>query len=200
MKDSLLIVLFFVIGLLASVLNWLPNAFYHADISTWVLYVLMFVVGISLGSDSEALAVLKKINWKILLVPLVVIVGSLVSTAAASYFFNDMTMQECMAVGAGFGYYSLSSILINEMHSETLGTIGLLANVIRELITLLLAPAMVLVFGKLSPVASGGATAMDTTLPIITKVSGNEFGVLAIFSGVVLTILVPFIVTFILSF
>jgi uncharacterized membrane protein YbjE (DUF340 family) len=56
------------------------------------------------------------------------------------------------------------------------------------------------VFGKLGPVVAGGATAMDTTLPIITRSSGNEYGIIAVFSGVVLTVLVPFIVTFILTF
>jgi uncharacterized membrane protein YbjE (DUF340 family) len=85
------------------------------------------------------------------------------------------------------------------MHGETLGTIALLANVIRELLTLIFAPFLMKAFGKLAPVVSGGATAMDTTLPIITRVSGNEYGMMALFSGVVLTILVPFLVTLILS-
>ncbi len=200
MKDSLLIVLFFVIGLLLSYFNLIPEFLLHKDISTYVLYVLMLVVGISVGSDKESLKVLFKANWKIILVPLTVVVGSLSATALLSFVLSDVSVKEAMAVGAGFGYYSLSSILIAEMHGETLGTIGLLANVIREILTLLFAPAMVFVFGKLAPVSAGGATAMDTTLPIITRVSGNQYGVIAIFSGLVLTLLVPVIVTFILSF
>ncbi|MDA3890141.1 MAG: lysine exporter LysO family protein [Salinivirgaceae bacterium] len=200
MKDSILIVMCFVIGLILSFYQWIPSYFLENDISSYVLYLLMFVVGIGIGSDKEALDTLRKINFKVLLVPIVVIVGSLGGAALFSLLVPDLTMRETMAVGAGFGYYSLSSILINELHSETLGTIALVANVIREVLTLLFAPVLVWAFGKLAPVAAGGATAMDTTLPIIIRVSGNEYGLMAIFSGVVLTILVPFLVTFILSF
>lgn len=200
MKDSLLIVLCFIVGLLVAFFKWMPDFLLETDYSSYVLYVLMFIVGVTIGSDSESLKVLKSVNIKILFIPLTVIVGSLLATALFSFFVSDITVREAMAVGAGFGYYSLSSILINEMHSETLGTIALLANVIREILTLLFAPAMVMVFGKLAPVTAGGATAMDTTLPIITRASGSEYGLMAVFSGVVLTILVPFLVSFILSF
>lgn len=200
MKDSLLIVMYFLLGLALSFYQWIPDFFLKNDVSSYVLYVLMFIVGVGIGGDKEALDSLRKINIKILLVPLTVIVGSLGAAAFFALFVSDLSIKEAMAVGAGFGYYSLSSILINEMHSETLGTIALVANVIREVLTLLFAPALVFLFGKLAPVASGGATAMDTTLPIIIRVSGNEYGLMAVFSGVVLTILVPFLVTFILSF
>lgn len=200
MKDSILIVVCFVIGLILSFYQFIPLFLLQNDISTYVLYILMFIVGIGIGSDKEALNTLRKINLKILLVPLLVIVGSLGGAAIFSLCVNDLNLKESMSVGAGFGYYSLSSILINELHSETLGTIALVANVIREVLTLLFAPVLAWAFGKLAPVASGGATAMDTTLPIIIRVSGNEYGLLAVFSGVVLTILVPFLVTFILTY
>jgi len=200
MKDSFLIVICFIVGLVLSFYRLIPPFFLNNDISSYVLYILMFIVGVGIGSDKEALDTLRKINFKVLLVPVVVIVGSIGSAALFSLWTPDLNAKETMAVGAGFGYYSLSSILINEMHSESLGTIALVANVIREVLTLLFAPSLVWAFGKLAPVASGGATAMDTTLPIIIRVSGNEYGLMAIFSGVVLTILVPFLVTFILSF
>lgn len=199
MKDSLLIVLFFVIGLLASYFNLVSDALLQKDMSTYTLYLLMFVVGIGIGGDKKTFDVLRKVNFKILLVPITVIVGTLGSVIIFSWFVPDLTMQESAAVGAGFGYYSLSSILIGELHSETLGTIALLANVMREILTLIFAPALAWAFGKLAPVVSGGATAMDTTLPIIIRVSGTDYGLLALFSGIVLTILVPFLVTFILS-
>jgi uncharacterized membrane protein YbjE (DUF340 family) len=41
---------------------------------------------------------------------------------------------------------------------------------------------------------------MDTTLPVISRFSGKEYAIIAVFSGIVLTILVPFMVTFILTF
>jgi len=66
-------------------------------------------------------------------------------------------------------------------------------------ITLIGSPVLSKYFGKLAPIASGGATSIDTTLPIITRYSGKEYAVIAVFSGTVLTIIVPFTVTLFLS-
>ncbi len=81
-----------------------------------------------------------------------------------------------------------------------LTVIALISNISREIFTLLATPFLVKYFGTLAPIASGGATSMDTTLPIITKFLGKEYAIISVFSGVVLTILVPFLVTFILKF
>lgn len=100
-----------------------------------------------------------------------------------------------MAVGAGFGYYSLSSIIITEYKGAELGTIALLSNIMREIIALLVAPFLVRFFGRLAPIAVGGATTMDTTLPIITRYSGEKYIVVSIVHGCLLDFSVPFIVT-----
>ena len=105
-----------------------------------------------------------------------------------------------LAIGAGFGYYSLSSIVISKISGETIGIIALLSNIIREVGTLVLAPVLVKYFGKLAPIASGGATTSDTTLPIIVKYSGKEYALGAIVNGVILTLLVPIIIAFIYAF
>ena len=106
---------------------------------------------------------------------------------------------DCMAVGAGFGYYSLSSIFITEYKGPELGTIALLSNIMREIIALLCAPLLVKYFGQLAPISVGGATTMDTTLPIITGYSGKEFIIISIFHGFVVDFSVPFLVTFLCS-
>jgi uncharacterized membrane protein YbjE (DUF340 family) len=69
----------------------------------------------------------------------------------------------------------------------------------REIITLLMAPFFMVWFGNLAPITAGGATSMDTTLPIITRASGNDFAIVSLFHGMMLTILVPFLVTLIIS-
>jgi len=199
MRTSLIILLFFATGLLAGTLDILPAAINGKDLSTWALYLLMFLVGISIGADDRALEALKSHGLKLFLVPLATIIGTFAGVAAIHLATTNLLFGESMAVGAGFGYYSLSSIIIGELHSEALGVTALLANVMREIITLLLAPFFVLWFGKLSPISAGGATSMDTTLPIITRASGNEFAIVSLFHGMVLTILVPLLVTFIVS-
>lgn len=199
MKNSLIILAFFSIGVLAGVFNLLPDFIVQNDYSMYALYALMFLVGISIGADRNSWKVIKQMNVKILLVPVGVMVGTLGGTALTGLFLSDLSIKESMAVGAGFGYYSLSSIFITQIHGETLGVIALLSNILREIFTLLATPLLVVYFGKLAGIASGGATSMDTTMPVIVKYSGKEWGVIAIFSGVVLTIIVPFLVSFILE-
>jgi len=165
----------------------------------YALYGLMFLVGISIGADKKSWSVLRHMKIKIFLVPFGVIVGTLAGTAVTSIFLPDLKLKEVLAVGAGFGYYSLSSLFITQISGETLGVIALLSNILREILTLLTTPLLVQYFGKLAGIASGGATSMDTTLPIITRYSGKEWSIVAVFSGVILTLLVPFLVTFILK-
>lgn len=199
MKGSLIILGFFVAGLIGGFFRVFPDWLLSEDLTTYALFVLMFLVGVSIGSDKGAFYVLRKMNLKVLLVPLLVIVGSLAGTALISFFLSDMSMKEAMAVGAGFGYYSLSSIFISQISGQELGVIALLSNIFREIITLVSLPILVRYFGKLAGIASGGATAMDTTLPIIVKFTGKEYGIIAIFSGIILTVLVPVLVTLILE-
>jgi uncharacterized membrane protein YbjE (DUF340 family) len=200
MKNSLIILAFFVAGIFLGISKMLPEQLLKTDFSMYALYGLMFLVGIGIGADQNSWSVLRTMKIKIFLVPLGVIVGTLAGTAFVSIFLPELKLKEVLAVGAGFGYYSLSSLFITQISGETLGVIALLSNILREILTLLATPILVLYFGKLAGIASGGATSMDTTLPVITRFSGKEWSIIAVFSGVVLTLLVPFLVTFILSF
>ncbi|MCL1822139.1 MAG: lysine exporter LysO family protein [Prolixibacteraceae bacterium] len=198
MKNSLIIFSFFVAGLLLGISRKLPAFLTAIDLSTPVLYVLLFLIGISLGADKNMKQFFRQINFKIALIPLGVCIGTLAGACIVS-FLLPLTVRETMAVGAGFGWYSLSSVFIGKLHSQSLGVIALLSNVTREILTLLLTPLLVRHVGKLSGIASGGATAMDTTLPIIIRASGKEYAFVSIFSGLALSVLVPLLVTFILK-
>ena len=199
MKNSLIIISFFAAGIIIARFTFLPEVL-DIDFSEYALYLLMFLVGISVGSDKGSWRVISKVGLKIFLVPASVIAGSLIGVFLVSFSINDLSIKECLAIGSGFGYYSLSSVIIDNLCGEIPGVIALLSNISREIITLVLAPFFARYFGKLAPIASGGATSMDTTLPIIARYSGKEFVLISIFSGTVLTIIVPFLVTFILSF
>ncbi len=199
MRGSLTILFFFSVGLLLGYSNALPDFLIKNDYSSYALYFLMFLVGIGIGADSKAFEVLKSYNFKILLIPLTTIVGTALGISLIFLIIPGLSFKEAQAVGAGYGYYSLSSIIITETYSKTLGVVALLSNVMREIMTLLLAPLMVTFFGKIAPICSGGATSMDTTLPIITTVSGKEYAIISLFHGIVLTILVPFLVSLLLT-
>ena len=194
MKGSLIILSFFAAGLLLGVYRVLPASWLDYDYSFYVLAALMFSVGFSLGHQPDTIQQFRRIHSRVLFLPLTTVVGTFLGVLIVS-FFSERSVFGFLAVGSGFGYYSLSSILITEYKGIELGTIALLANILREIITLLFAPAMVKYFGKLAPIAAGGATTMDTTFPIIIRTSGKEFSVVSIYHGFVMDLSVPFLVT-----
>ena len=134
-----------------------------------------------------------------MLVPLATTIGTFGGAIVISFFLKDRSITDCLSVGAGFAYYSLSSILITEYRGPELGTIALLANIIREFIVLLLAPWIVKYFGNLAPICAGGATTMDSTLPIISKYSGSDYIIMALFHGIIIDFSVPIWVSLLLS-
>lgn len=196
MKESLIITGCFVAGVLLGRFFEVPELFTEGEVALYVLYVLMFLVGVSIGRDREILKALRQQNLKIVLVPLATILGTFLGTALISGVMQGRSLTDCLAVGAGFGYYSLSSVFITQYKGAELGTIALVSNVLRELTALLAAPWLVRYFGRLAPIAVGGATSMDTTLPIITRYSGKEFVVVAMVHGMTVDFCVPFLVTF----
>ncbi len=200
MKGSLIILGCFILGMVSGRYELLPEALHNGDFTIYVLCALLLLIGINIGYDKSILSTLRKSKPKILLVPLATIVGTLLGTALVSLLFDQFSAFDTMAVGSGFGYYSLSSIFITEYKGAELGTIALASNIIRELSTLLIAPVLAVYFGKLAPIAAGGATTLDTTLPIVTQVSGSAFVFIAIFHGLTLDLCVPFLVTFLCQF
>ncbi len=199
MKQSLIYLILFTLGLTLSLTGFIPELFLNENISKWVLFVLLFLVGLQIGSSKNMFTALKRFGWKITLIPLATTIGTFAGVALISLILPDRTLTDCLSVGAGFAYYSLSSIIITELRSVELGTVALLANIMREFSVLILAPWMVKYFGKLAPISAGGATTMDTTLPIIAKYSGSEYVVLALFHGMIIDLTVPLWVTLFLS-
>lgn len=199
MKGSLIILSFFATGLLLGIFRWFPTEILNYDFSFYVLCGLMFSVGISIGNDPNSFRQFRSLNPRLIFLPLMTILGTWLGVIIVSFFLKERSLTDCLAVGSGFGYYSLSSILITEYKGIELGTIALLSNIIREIITLLFAPWMVKYFGKLAPISAGGATTMDTTFPVIIKNSGKEFAVVSIYQGFIMDFSVPFLVTFFCS-
>ena len=174
LKGSLVIVAFFVAGCVAGL--FAPFDMTGSRMSAYVLYALMFCVGVTLGNDRTLAERVRRLDPRLALLP--------VATA------------DSLAVGAGFGYYSLSSIFIADLRGPELATIALLCNVMREIFTLLAAPLVARWCGPLAAVSIGGATTFDTTLPVITQAAGRPYAVVSIFHGCALDFSVPFLVTF----
>lgn len=195
MKGSLIIIAFFALGVACGLGQVFSIDLAQTDISFYTLCALMFCVGIGIGSDPQTLRNFRSLSPRLMLLPAGTIVGTLAGAAVVSLLLTHRSTGDCLAVGAGFGYYSLSSIFITEYKGAELGTVALLANIIREILTLLLAPLLARRFGPLAPIAAGGATTMDTTLPVITQASGQQFVIVSIYHGFLVDFSVPFLVT-----
>lgn len=200
MKGSLIIVGFFLLGTLCGMFHLLPSDLSQSNISFYTLCALMFSVGISIGNDPQTLRNFRSLNPRLVLLPVATILGTLSAAALVSLILPHRSASECMAIGSGMGYYSLSSIFITQYKGPELGTLALLSNILREIMTLLCAPLLVRWFGNLAPISAGGATTMDTTLPIITRSAGQQFVIVSIFHGFITDFSVPFLVTFFCSF
>ena len=194
MKGSLIVVGFFVIGLLGGIENMVPSWLLDGDVSFVALCGLLLFVGLGIGLNPEMKKEVRSLSPRMALLPVVTIIGSWLG-ALLIWTVLHRTLSDCMAINSGFAYYSLSSIFITEYRGAELGTIALLANIIREMLTLLGAPLMARWFGPLAPISTGGATTMDTTLPILSQTLGQRYIALSIYHGFVVDFTVPFLVS-----
>lgn len=194
MKGSLIVVGFFVIGLLGGIEKMVPAWLLNGEVSFVALCGLLLFVGLGIGLNPEMKKEVRSLSPRMALLPVVTIIGSWLG-ALLIWTVLHRTLSDCLAINSGFAYYSLSSIFITEYRGAELGTIALLANIIREMLTLLGAPLMTRWFGPLAPISAGGATTMDTTLPILSQTVGQRYVALSIYHGFVVDFTVPFLVS-----
>lgn len=173
----------------------LPRAWAETldPVTTLAISVLLLGIGLDLGESRETWQKLRRMQWRVFLVPLLVAIGSLLGAALGGVVLN-LPFNESLAVGAGFGWYSLSGILLAKIYQVETGALAFMTNVVRELLAILLIPVLARRIGKIVAVAPGGATTMDTTLPLIARVTDTETTLVAFVNGLVLSILVPVLV------
>lgn len=198
MKSALFILCSFVAGILAGRMDIISRAT-GEDALALALYTMLILAGMCMGFDTRNFLIVRALGLRVLLLPLGIVagtaLGALVAWLLLGLMMQDFSLRDVMAVGAGFGYYSLSSAIIARLGDAALGSVALLANIARELCTLLLAPLLVRIGGGLAPVATGGAASMDTCMPVIARYAGERFAIMGVFSGMVLTLLVPILLT-----
>lgn len=156
------------------------------------LCLLLLLVGIDIGRQKNVLKDIKKMGFSIILLPLLIALGSIVGAIVGGMIIG-MPLNESSAIGGGLGWYSISAVLLSDYSAE-ISAIAFLSNVMREIIAILAIPLIAKYIGYMESIAPPGATAMDTTLPIITKYTDSKTAVVAFISGVVLSLLVPILV------
>ena len=194
MGGSLVILGFFTLGIILGLAGLPAGQSIVHKLSFWSLCILMAMVGMSVGGNPELVSSIRSMNPRIALLPIATILGTYAGCIIVNLFLGH-SIADVLAIGSGFGYYSLSSVLISSSRGPHLGSIALISNIIREVFTLLCAPVLARIAGPLAPISSGGATTADTTLPIISSCCGDKFVLISIFHGFAVDFTVPFLVT-----
>ncbi|MBU5254920.1 lysine exporter LysO family protein [Tissierella praeacuta] len=162
------------------------------------LMILLFFVGMDIGKQKDVFGKIKKMGLRILLVPVAIIIGSVVGSILAGILIK-MPINEAGAVGAGLGWYTLSSTILLADGYVELSALAFLSNVFREIIALITIPLIARYVGKLESVSTAGATAMDTSLPVISRATDPQTTIIAFITGVICTAAVPIILPIILK-
>lgn len=174
----------------------LPALPWVEDLATWSLMLLLLLIGVQLRNAGLSLRKLL-MNRQGLGIALAVVISSLLIGLLLGPLLS-IPWHDALALASGFGWYSLSGIVVGDALGPAWGGVAFLNDVLREIIALALIP---LVIGRHPALAIGygGATAMDFTLPIIRSSGGLACVPVAIASGFILSFLSPILMGLFLS-
>jgi len=169
--DSLKLCGVVVIGFLLGLTQW--SLLHHASTaSEYALIFLLFLVGIQLRGSGMTLRQII-LNRRGLLVASVVLVSALAGGMIAALLLG-VPLKTGLALASGFGWYSLSGILMTEAFGPVIGSAAFFNDLVRELVAIMLIPALI---GRHRSSALGlcGATSMDFTLPVCNRGGATAF-------------------------
>lgn len=190
LKEPLFLVSIVLLGLFLRLRTPLFG-WYDSSLVSYLLYGMLFFVGMAL--------VQKDISFRgifsdkaMLLLPVFTIVGSYLG-ALLTPLFTPYTIKEGLGMVSGFGWYSLSGILISDLGYPVLGSVSFLINLLRESFSFFIIPLL----GRLGrryfypAVCTAGATSMDVTLVLLTSHFGSRVVIASIYHGVVMSLVAP---------
>ncbi|MDD9156551.1 lysine exporter LysO family protein [Aliivibrio sp. S4TY2] len=178
-------------GLISGVdLSWVEEA------SELILLILLFLIGIQLRNSGLSLRQIL-LNKHGIIIATVILTTSLIGGLIAALILG-IPLQHGLAMASGFGWYSLAGILMGDALGPVYGGAAFLNELMRELVALLLIPTLIHRY-PVTSIGYAGATAMDFTLPVIQNCGGIRCVPIAIVSGFILSLLVPFLMLFFVS-
>ncbi len=197
----ILLIIFVLAGGILAGYFLLPASFVALAVSSshWILYLMLFLIGAEMAFTGDIWGKLKKMPKLVFCLPLFSIVGSVLGGALTGLFLN-LGFWQGAAIGGGMGWYSISGAILTASLGAQYGAIAFLTNIIRELLTFLLVPLLFELDIGIAALTIGGATTMDTTLPIISRCGGSDVTMIAILHGVVCSAAVPILLSLLVSF
>lgn len=161
------------------------------------LCTLLIFVGMDLGLDGKIVENFRKVGIRIMAIPGAAIIGTLAGSALCMLFL-PLSLRESLAIGAGFGWYSLAPGIIMDKGFLMAGAISFMHNVMRELLAIISIPFVAKHVGYVECCGLPGASAMDVCLPIVERATSSNTAVYSFVSGVTLSIAVPIMVPLII--
>ncbi len=174
----------------------LPSVPMAEELATWALMLLLFLIGLQLRSAGMSLRRLL-MNRQGVGVALSVAVSSMVAGVVLVPLLG-VPWQQTLALASGFGWYSLSGIVVGEALGPAWGGVAFLNDALREIIALAIIPLIIRQRPAVA-IGYGGATAMDFTLPVIRSSGGLACVPVAIASGFILSFISPVLMGLFLS-
>lgn len=165
-----------------------PEWFAVDTLSEWALMLLLLLIGVQLRNSGMRLKQILLNPWG-LAIAMVVLVSSWGGGLAGAWIL-DMPLSHGLAFSSGYGWYSLSGILISDQLGPVLGSAAFINDLARELVAIMMIPALMRRHPSCA-VGYGGATAMDFTLPVLQRSGGVAVVPVAIVSGFILSLAAP---------
>ena len=164
---------------------WLP----HEHAGMYCLMVLVLLIGIQLGSSGISLKQIF-LNRRGMQLAFWFMVSSLAGGLLFAALMPEVSWSKGLALASGFGWYSLSGLVMTEAYGAVWGSIMLLNDLGRELFALVFIPQLMRRY-PYAAVGVGGATSMDFTLPVIRNAGGLEMVPLAVSFSFVANVAAP---------
>ncbi len=189
-RQVAIIVLVFVAGMTTGYTS-LVQDYVTSTFVTPLLLLLVFLIGIEAGASGRVSGEEALLGVAIAVVALPM---SMLGGAFAAALANDSPNVGAL-VGGGMGWYTFDGPLLDELAGPREGYLGFTSNLLRETLTIIVYPLLPRRL-RIAGISLGGATTMDTTLPIVRASAGRRASVIALVHGTVLTMILPVVLPF----
>lgn len=162
------------------------------------LIILLIFVGLDLGLEGNVVSNIRQVGFKVLILPVSVAIGTLFGALLCAIFL-PLAVNESLAIGSGFAWYSLGAGIIMDAGFEVAGAISFLHNVMRELFSIVFVPFVAKKFGYAECLGLPASVGMDVCLPIVEQSTNGATTVYSFINGFTLSMSVPFLVPLFLS-
>ncbi|AOR64952.1 lysine exporter LysO family protein [Pectobacterium wasabiae] len=182
-------------GFLLGLTQW-SGFTYASQGSEYALIFLLFLVGIQLRNSGMTLRQIV-LNRRGLVIALIVGISALGGGLLAAWLLG-LPLKTGLAMASGYGWYSLSGILLTDALGPVIGSTAFFNDLTRELLAIMLIPALAQ-HNRSCALGLCGATSMDFTLPVLQRGAGVDIVPAAIVHGFLLSLAAPILMAFFTS-